>query len=324
MDRDLEVVWQYGNICNAKCPYCINACEAARNYRDATFEETKRVVNVLNTMPVKVLHMLGGDPTCFAHMHHVLQHVNCPEVRISTNGILDNVIVDFANVAAEAGVKFSVYVSMHQDIVDLDPVAYRERIDRYLRLTRDGALHEFCLFVMVNGYKSLSPAFVDMCTWYVDTAHAATYMTVTDEHANVYLDTTFVRTSTDYHQQIVDFVKAYSNAKPLPPEVKHMLLGVRADIMRVNPWFAKQCPFFRHRLTLQLDGYMVSSDCQQKRFTTRSVYDPAFSWQDELVTCTCRQEHMVCNGGCMAAHGVPDYIPVDKVDEVLQHYLAKW
>ncbi len=304
MTRDLEIVWQCGNVCNAHCPYCINAPEAKKAWRNATLEETEKVIAAVNAMPVRLLHVLGGEPTCFEHIHRVVREVNCPEIRLSTNGIAVQVI---AQLAEEANTALSAYLSVHPSVVEADPAAFRQRTEQLVTMAETGKLRELHMFMMIDGYRPMSTAFADTCAWLT-----------TDPRTLPYVDASFVRRGTeDLHAQIVDLVHACSKA---PSVVRKYLMGVRTDILRPNPWLGKRCPFFRHRFTLQLDGYMVSSDCPQKRISRRSVYDQAFNWADELITCTCQQPQMVCNGGCMAAHNVPKRSEVKD----LQPYLDKW
>lgn len=297
MVRDVKVVWQYGNICNTTCPYCLNAAAAKANYRNATLDETNRVVEVLNSIPVQRVNFIGGEPTCFAHLLHALRQLDCPEIELSTNGLRDDIVAEAAQTMVDTGRVLHLCFSVHPHLVEVDPVAYRARVERYMAMAANGLL-DMDIMLVVDGHHPPSRTLVDFATW----------LTGHDWRGSTRLTTTFVRVGADPQQHVVDFVKAYQAAAVLPDVFRQLLrLSERADVLRPNPWQGKPCQMFRYQFTLQLDGYLRSSDCVQGKLSRRSVYDPAFDWNDEIITCTCTQPHMVSNGNCMAAHDVHNY-----------------
>ncbi len=311
MANDVEVIWQVGNLCNAHCPYCLNAGELERDPRNISLHETKLAVAALNNIPIWILQILGGEPTCFDHMDYIIANSVCRDIQLTTNGIRDDVLANLAQTAVDTEHTLHVHLSTHPSIVEADPMAYRQRVQHLMNLHTNGQL-DLCFVIMIDGFRQPSAEYIAFCQWLVDQGYL-----------NGKYDVTFIRSvSESRERQAVELVRAYTNAKALPKVIQQKLLGYRADILRPNPWLNKRCAHFRHRFTLQMDGHMISSDCPLKHRSKRSVYDPGFNWMDEVITCVCDQPYMVCNGCCMSAHTVPDYDIVTA--EMMHKYLAMW
>ena len=127
--KHLKVTWNLLNICNFKCPYCLDMHTPRSVY---LFSELQLRSGILNIFELNYdsfeIYLLGGEPTLYYRLKHIVKELLLEErvkrIYLLTNGSFD---VDFSH-----DDRVKVCVSVHP--LSVDQIKIKKRDNVYFNL----------------------------------------------------------------------------------------------------------------------------------------------------------------------------------------------
>ena len=280
----------FGNICNLNCSYCFDNCKRKKEIRIMNKKQIKKVICFLNSINVDTLEIIGGEPLIYKYLLNIINEVICNNVIIITNGLNESMLYKLSDIIDK---NIKIVHSIHYEMYLKNKQKYITHLMNVCKLFNDKKNIDIEFAILIDKentlkYFDLIKFIFDVCIDKFKYDFSVSYIRRQDSLKELMKNLLISRQLGKYGKIILD----------------DLIEEKRISRLLINKNYMKKCPCFKNYIKIDIDGFLISSNCNIAKKSKKSIFDNDFNFKNEICDIICTEKHNINNGCCEKVLGI--------------------